>query len=117
VIGGGAASSAPPSPAGSTSQASRLVVTIVADGSIRIGGAKIADADVPQKLRSFATRKDAELVIQADQRAPHARVVFVLDHAKNAGLTRLSISTFASATPPATPPTPVPAKPASPPDK
>ena len=59
-----------------------------------MGGARVSDDALLAKLRVLASRdKAAELVIVADKSVPYARAVFVLDQAKQAGLTKISIST------------------------
>jgi biopolymer transport protein ExbD len=58
-----------------------------------VGGDRVSDDALLAKLRVIASRdKAAELVIAADKSVPYARAVFVLDQAKQAGLTKISIS-------------------------
>jgi biopolymer transport protein ExbD len=69
-------------------------VQISKQGEIFIASVATTDAALPRTLRDLASRnKDPALVIQADKSAPYARVVFVLDHAKQAGITRISLAT------------------------
>ena len=69
-------------------------------GAIFVSSVATADAALPRTLRDLASRnKDSELVIQADKSAPYARVVFVLDHAKQAGIKRVSLDTGPPAAP------------------
>lgn len=91
MIGGGSAIPLPP--ATRPAPAPRIIVSIASKGEIFVGGELVTEAALPAKLRALAARnKGAELVISADKRAPNARVTFVLDHAKQAGLTRVSLA-------------------------
>jgi biopolymer transport protein ExbD len=95
VISGGGSSTTPPPATGSTVQAPRIIVTIASKGEILVGGSLVDDAALPGKLRALATRnKDTQLLIEADKSVPYARVVFVLDHAKRAGLTLVLLATL-----------------------
>ena len=73
--------------------APRIVVTISRQGEIFVGAERISDVALPVKLRDLASRNaGAELVVAADKDTPQARATFVIDHAKRAGLTRISIA-------------------------
>jgi biopolymer transport protein ExbD len=55
---------------------------------------RIADDALPGKLRELARRDpNTQVVIQADKAVPYARVVFVMDHAKQAGLKQIALRT------------------------
>ena len=84
--------------------APRIVVTISRQGEISIGAERISDVALPVKLRELASRnKGAELVIAADKDTPQARATFVIDHAKRAGLTQVSLSIQPQQQPPTLP--------------
>jgi biopolymer transport protein ExbD len=94
VISGGSTVRLPPPSTGTTVQAPRIMLSIASKGAIFIGGELISDAALPRTLRDLASRsKDTQLVIAADKNVPYARVVFVLDHATQAGLTRIAFAT------------------------
>lgn len=58
-----------------------------------MGEARVSDDALLAKLRALASREKApELVIVADKAAPHARVMFLLEQAKKAGLTKIAVS-------------------------
>ena len=98
MIGGGSAITLPP--ASRPAPTPRIVVSIASKGEIFVGGELVTDAALPAKLRALASRnKAAELVIAADKRTPYARVTFVLDHAKQAGLLRVSLAIEGGASP------------------
>jgi biopolymer transport protein ExbD len=108
MISGGAPSTAPPPGTGSPSKAPAIVVTIASKGEIFVGAKRIADEELERSLRELAARdKDTQLVIRTDASVPHARVVFVMDHAKKAGLSRIALDADASKRAPA----PAPARP------
>ena len=95
MIGGGSAIAItlPPATQGAQARAPRVIVSITSTGKLFVGGAPVTEAALPAKLRELASRnKDTELVIAADRRTPYARVTTVLDGAKQAGLSRVSLA-------------------------
>ena len=55
--------------------------------------ARVSDDALLAKLRDLASRnKAAELVVVADKATPPARITFLLEQAKKAGLTKVSLS-------------------------
>ncbi|HEX5060071.1 MAG TPA: biopolymer transporter ExbD, partial [Kofleriaceae bacterium] len=71
-----------------------LVVRVDAAGRPSIGGNVIDEATLDELLRmSAADDRDTEVVVKAAPGAPHKSVVFVLEHAKAAGLHRMAIGT------------------------
>src|SRR5262245_60688628 len=92
VISGGTPVRLPPPTSGSAAQAPRITVQISLQGQIFVNSNAVTDAALPRTLRDLASRnKDTALLIQADKKAQYARVVFVLDQAKQAGITRVSL--------------------------
>lgn len=97
MISGGSLVPLPPptarTAAPTSAPAPRIIVSITSRGEIFVAGTPIADGALPAKLRELASRnKDTELMIAADKAVPYARVLFVLDHARQAGLTRISFA-------------------------
>lgn len=75
------------------STASPAVVVIAADGALNFNQEALRDADLEGRLRAaYDANHDVNLVISADQRASHGRVVHVMDVAKTAGITHFAIS-------------------------
>ena len=71
-----------------------MSMLVVLESSLVLDGEVVAEADLDDTLRARARADpDAALVIQADASVSHARVVELLDRAKSAGLTRLSLAT------------------------
>ena len=94
MISGGVTSTTPPPRDSAPAEAPAIVVAIARKGELYVGSERVADANLTQMLRDIAARdKEARVVIQADQDVAYARVVFVLDQAKAAGLRRISFGT------------------------
>ena len=69
------------------------MVSITSTGKLFVDGTLVTEAALPAKLRELASRNQGtELVIAADQRTPYARVTAVIDRAKQAGLSRVSLA-------------------------
>jgi biopolymer transport protein ExbD len=65
--------------------ASSLVLTIEPDGSVDLGGERLATRDLPGRLGEALDRiPDRTVVIQSDQRVPFGRVVEVMEAARDA---------------------------------
>ena len=73
-----------------------VVVAVTAEGDIVLGGRPV---DVPGLLEALQERRRKEgkrlLIVQADKRTPHGRVVEVMDVAQRAGFDNLAIATEA----------------------
>jgi biopolymer transport protein ExbD len=92
ATGGSGASIAPAAP-NAPAQAPRVVLTIASKGELFLDSRQISDDALPRTLRDLASRsKDTQLVVRADKNVTSGRVVLVLDHAKQAGLTRISFA-------------------------
>ena len=74
--------------------AKSLVIGIMANGEIRVGGQAVKEEDL-KALFVSAVAKDAstQVIIEADRGVPHGNVVNVMGLAKGAGITRLAIAT------------------------
>lgn len=74
-------------------------VTITADGTFHFEERPITEAALAQRLAALGARNaEAVLVVSADQRAAHGRVVRVMDLARTAGVTHFAISVEQEAT-------------------
>jgi Biopolymer transport protein ExbD/TolR len=91
---GTAAPAGPGSGAAAPAQAPRLVITIASKGEIYLDATLVRDDALPAKLRELAARrgKDMPLVIRVDKSVPAGRVVHVMDQAKLAGFSRISLA-------------------------
>lgn len=68
-------------------------VTVTADGSFHYNERDVSEEELRRQLAALGTRNpEAVLVVSADQRAAHGRVVRVMDLARTAGVTRFAIS-------------------------
>lgn len=71
-----------------------LVVEVSATGEVLVAGKAMPDAALDNLFRAtFARDKAALVVIKPDKATPHARLVNLVERAKQAGLTRLAIGT------------------------
>jgi biopolymer transport protein ExbD len=69
-----------------------LAVELARNGDVAVNGKKIAsDAEVESIAKDvFAKHPDVRAVINADAHVEHGRVVSVMDHTKQAGITRIA---------------------------
>lgn len=75
------------------SAASPAVVSITADGALHFNERPVRDDELTARLRAaYEANHDLALVVNADQRAQHGRVVHVIDVAKEVGITHFAIS-------------------------
>lgn len=80
--------------------ASPTMVTVSADGALHLNQQPVRDDELTARLRAAAEADhDLTLVVNADHRASHGRVVHVLDVAKTVGITRFAISVEREAPP------------------
>lgn len=70
-----------------------LQVLVLSDGGVIFGDAPMSDDDLAYELRKrFDSSGDTQqVVLAADERVPHARVVQLIDLAKQAGFTRIAL--------------------------
>ncbi len=79
-----------------SSTQSDLVVAVLQDGRVVIGGKVMADDELAQTFREAKSRApDTTVIVQADSGAQHGRVVQVMELAKAEGLAQLAIATRA----------------------
>ena len=71
-----------------------LVVALTADGSVYLGGTRLAAPALADTLRSMLlTRNEKTLYVKADARAPYARFVAVLDAVWTSGIEGVTLLT------------------------
>ncbi len=69
-----------------------LAVDVRADGVIQIDGEEVDDETLALRFAEEAATLDA-LALRADEKAPHGRVVRVLDTARQHGIERVELAT------------------------
>ncbi len=75
-----------------------VVLSVAADGAIRINRDAVALDELESRLRRvLAARGDRTIFFDAASEAPYGRAVEVLDHARGAGATTIAVSTEAIA--------------------
>lgn len=63
-------------------------------GALYIDGKSIKDEELEAKLKSLKeVNPEATVIIEADEKAMHGKVVFVIDKAKSADYTKFAIAT------------------------
>lgn len=71
-----------------------LTITIAASGDLYIDGKPLADSGVQDSLSAAARRdKEARVLVKGDRTVPYSRVMDVMDMARQAGLTRITLPT------------------------
>ncbi|MEM1025361.1 MAG: biopolymer transporter ExbD [Myxococcota bacterium] len=86
-------------PTGSASEevdrlSDELVIVVLEDGSVVVGGEEFSMEELRSELSALASeRPDRLVLVQADERAFHRRVVEVMETARQAGLQNLAIAT------------------------
>jgi len=71
-----------------------LVVAVTADGTTYLGVNPLTTSALAESVRkTLSTRNDKTLYIKADGRAPHARVIDVIDAVRNSGVDGLTFIT------------------------
>jgi biopolymer transport protein ExbD len=86
-------------PTGSTSEevdrlSDELVIVVLEDGSVVVEGQELSLEELGSQLATLAEQRPDRLVlVQADERAYHRRVVQVMETARQAGLQNLAIAT------------------------
>lgn len=89
------ADAAPPAPADAgAALAPELALTLTADGKTLLGGKEVAAENLAAELKKATAHAEA-LVIVADDKVLHKRVVEVMELAKKAGFKKMSIRTGA----------------------
>lgn len=68
-------------------------IELDAEGRIGLAGMQVPLARLPVELRAIPVTRDTQLLLTADERTPHGRVVEVMDAAREAGARQLSIET------------------------
>lgn len=72
-----------------------LIVTLTRKGNIYFKGKRFTEESLRKKLESLASRyaKTKPIIIRADKKVPHGRVVSMMDIAKESGFAKLAIAT------------------------
>jgi biopolymer transport protein ExbD len=87
------ADAAAPAPADAgAALAPELVLTLTPDGKTFLGDKPVEAASLAAELEKATALADA-LVIAADKKVPHGRIVEVMEMAKKAGFRKMSIKT------------------------
>ncbi len=68
-------------------------IFVRADGALFAGGQAVELAGLSARVRDLGAGPDRDLAIRADEKAPYARVVAVLDTLNAAGFTRFQLVT------------------------
>lgn len=71
-----------------------LILSIAAGGDFTLGEESLAESELGTRLAEYKDQADRfGLILEADGRTPHAKVVKALDAAAAVGITRVRIST------------------------
>lgn len=71
-----------------------LTVAIAADGSLYVDGRQRADGEVSLRLKELGRKnREARVLVKGDRTVAYARVMDVMDMARQAGLTRVVLPT------------------------
>lgn len=70
-----------------------ILIAVTDDGEVVYGGRKIGVAGVQPLVKRMITREEMPVIIQADGSVPTALFVRVIDEAKLAGATKVSVAT------------------------
>jgi biopolymer transport protein ExbD len=74
-----------------------IVLEIPVKGDINVGGKAMTTEDLDNLFQAaFVRDKQTQVIFKADKLAAHGRVVDLMEHAKQAGLTHLAIQTSGS---------------------
>lgn len=70
-----------------------ILIALTAKGEVVYGGKEISVAGVQPLVKRLIQRENIPVIIQADGAAPSALLIRVLDEAKLAGATKVSVAT------------------------
>lgn len=70
-----------------------ILIAVTNDGEVVYGGRKIGVAGVQPLVKRMITKEDMPVIIQADNQVPTGLFVRVIDEAKLAGATKVSVAT------------------------
>ena len=88
------ADAAAPAAAADAGLAEEIALTLTADGKTSLGGKEVEAANLAAELKTASAHARA-LVVVADKKVPHGRVVEVMEMAKEAGFEKMAIKTGA----------------------
>ncbi len=76
-----------------------ITISVTTDGTLYLNGKKTDEAAVRTALSDTASHaRDARVLIKGDRAAPYARIMDVMDLARSAGLTKITLPTDQKAT-------------------
>lgn len=70
-----------------------IAVCILADGSVSIGDKNVAVTELRAKVGALVDRADTPVILRADTKTEHGKVIAVMDELKAAGVRRLAVAT------------------------
>ncbi len=68
-------------------------ITIMADGTVSIGDTKVPIDEVKGRVEQLADKSETPVILRADEKVEHGKVIQVMDEIKSAGVTKLAIAT------------------------
>jgi len=77
----------------------RVRIEVDAEGRVAVAGRQIPLSRLVAELTTIPVTPATQLLLTADERTPHGRVVEVMDAAREAGALQLSIETYRMDTP------------------
>lgn len=77
-----------------TETLARVRIEVDAEGRVVVAGREIPLSRLAAELKAMPVTPDTQLLLTADERTPHGRVVEVMDAAREAGALQLSIETY-----------------------
>ena len=83
----------PQSASSSRLEKNSILIAVTADGQIVYGGREIGVAGVQPLVKRMIAKEDLPVIIQADEAVPSGIFVRVIDEAKLAGATKVSVAT------------------------
>ena len=78
----------------STDTPTRVRIEVDAEGRVVLAGQQLPLARLATTLRALPVTPDTQLLLTADERTPHGRVIEVMDAAREAGALQVSIETY-----------------------
>jgi biopolymer transport protein ExbD len=73
---------------------SRVRIELDASGEIIVRGRHVPLSQLVSVLKAVPVTRDTDLLVSADERTPHGKVVGVMDAAREAGALKVGIETY-----------------------
>ena len=71
-----------------------LTIVVASDNNLYLDGKQVSDADVQAHLKAVAAKdKESRILVKGDRNVPYARIMDVMDMARQAGLTHITLPT------------------------